>query len=79
MLMHGSTFVATAVQQILNSVNMPFNMLNGIGLGSIQFNKLPPLVERRQPIVFEFGVTWLGVNIQHGGRRGSRGCFRMEL
>ena len=30
--------------------------------GSIPFNKLP-LVERLQPIVFEFGVTWLRRNI----------------
>jgi len=44
---------------------MPFNMLKvveryrtKIELGSIPFNKLP-LVERLQPIVFEFGVTWL--------------------
>jgi len=30
--------------------------------GSILFNK-SPLVERRQPIVFEFGVTWSPGNI----------------
>ena len=30
--------------------------------GSIPFNKLP-LVERLQPIVFEFGVTWFCGNI----------------
>ena len=33
-------------------------------LDSIPFNELPH-VERRQPIVFEFGVTWLGGKIQH--------------
>ena len=49
--------------------NMPFNMLKvvkscwtKIDLGSILFNKLP-LVERLQPTVFEFGVTWRRGNI----------------
>ena len=42
-------------------LNGCLTLLNRIELGSILFNKLP-LVELCQPIVFEFGVTWLGVN-----------------
>ena len=36
---------------------MPFKLLN-----VVERNKLP-LVERLQPIVFEFGVTWFPANI----------------
>ena len=71
------TNVAAAVQQMLNSVScdverwhMPFNILKvvehcwtKIELGSILFNKLPLVIERLQPIFFEFGVTWLLGNI----------------
>ena len=53
-----------------------WTLLNRIGLDYIPFNKLP-LVERRQPIVFEFGVMRQAGKIQHGHWR--YGCIQVVL
>ena len=57
-------------------LNGSWTLLNRTELESIPFNKIP-LVERRPPIVFEFGVTRLGGKIQRGDWNYC--CIGMEL
>ena len=87
-MIHGSTFVEqqicpTNVEQCIMycwmlkyAIQHVERYINRIELESIPFNKLP-LIERRPPIVFEFGVTRLAGNIQHGDW--NCGCVGMEL